>query len=91
MHARIASFELDLDRSKAEIGAHSEISNSSDHRNERRDIVKDAVRARLGEGQADEAECRNRHHGAYGLMLLDWMATRCRLGVIPSRNQNHGS
>lgn len=46
----IRSYEFRLDAGLSQISSHGEISDCSDHGNRSRDVVKDTVRARLGEG-----------------------------------------
>lgn len=53
-HLGIRPDEFGLDTSLAEVGAHSEVRDGSNHGNGGSDIVEDSMWARLGEGQACE-------------------------------------
>ena len=66
-HLGIRPDELGLDASLAEVSAHGEVCNGSDHGDGGRDVVEDSMWARLGEGQACEGEGGDKHHCADSL------------------------
>ena len=66
-HARIVGpGKLDLNSGPAQIGAHAKVSNGGDHGNGGRDVVEDAVGARLGKGHAHEDQGSHGHDGGDG-------------------------
>jgi len=63
---RVVARELDINRRPAQVGAHGEVRDRSDHGDGGGDIVEDAVVAGLGKGEAYEGEGRAGHDGRHG-------------------------
>lgn len=59
---RLASNELDIDGSPAQVGSHGEVGNGGDHGDSCGDVVEDTVLARLGQAKADEDKGANGHN-----------------------------
>ena len=53
VHFRVASLKLDRDRCLSQIGGHWKVRDRGDQSDGSGDIVEDAMRTRLGEGQSD--------------------------------------
>jgi len=70
MHLGIASHELRLDTSLAQISAHGEVGDSGHHGDRGGDVVEDTVSARDGVGHAHEDEGGGEHHSADGLAAV---------------------
>ena len=60
-HDRVVAEELDLDRDEAKVAGHCEVSDGGNHGNSGRDVVEDALLARLRLRQTGEDESRDSH------------------------------
>lgn len=67
----VGSLELDLDGSPAEVRAHGEVGNRGNQGDGSGDVVEEALRAWLGEGQTHEDSSRHHHHCGDSEVLED--------------------
>lgn len=63
----VTSYVFDMDGSPAKVGTHGEVGDGSDHGDGSGDVMKDAVRATLGETHADEDQGGYGHDGGDSL------------------------
>lgn len=61
--------KLDRDRCLSEIGTHWEVRDRGDQGDGSCDIVENAMRTRLGEGQTDYGQCWDEHNSTNGLVM----------------------
>lgn len=69
MHFGVAALKLDRDRCLSQIGTHWKVRDRGDQCYGSCDIVENAMRTRLGEGQTDYGECWDEHNSRNGLFI----------------------